>query len=626
MSGVTGEGLVQSVAPPLSPKHNVSSPGFGGGPSVHSSGATPGAVITATPPVPSCSRTVVPEGKKVQLSTFSTQTDPFFVGSLSSKTCLELLPLLSMEQLKHELLHRQSHGVLTDFRPTRHTDKSVFIKQLEKCLLAAIPAEYNNVLRNYETLTSNFSTLTSNFSYLADQMQAEVDNLKKMNVPESSILESPVTVDLPSDDTGLDTELTDSVCDLNYSIKFTDLSTESVLQQIPITRRGTYGRYTTYFGSRPYSYGRIHHDPCEYPDIDIFSTIEERMKSVDNDFSFDDYTCLVTHYPNGSSSIPRHSDNEPSIQHDSTIYTISIGATRTLRLTNTTGLLQEHDVTLRHGTVYSMSRLSQDSWSHEIVPDYNCKEPRISFTFRKLTDPHPKASVPPIRPPEPVKPTIAMGSHHRILTDSILDSTPEHIFQRVDKHKCIRKTNYRLTDVFNFEPEFRYSDFVILACGINDLARHGLTAHTLADMVVRRLRQSCDKNPDTTFIFCSILYTGQDWLKRDIDEFNKIMFEVSVTTPNLRFLDTHQALVNAIHTNKLDGAISPQDKHGQHLIYQARKLLSEQLVNAVELTVGKRLGIIKTSKVRGWSWPLRVNFVYKFRQIAANLYSSNIFT
>ena len=598
----------------VSTPHHVSSSELGGGSSVFNPGTTPGVGHGTTPPIPSYPRTADLQGKPVKIkdsATATTQTESYFIGSFSSKACLELLPLLTEDQLKHELIYRQSLGYMTDIRHTRQTDKSVLFKHLNDILLTAIPTEYDNILKNFETLTSNFS-------YLTDQAQEEVDKLKIVN--SSPAKEPPVTP--PTPESGMEVKLTESVCCLNHdSIDFAEFTVDDILSQITIDKSGSHGKCTAYFGSRPYSYGHnIHHRPCDYPKAKIFDTILDKMKIVDENFNFEEYTCLITHYPDGKSFIPRHSDNERTIVQDSTIYTISVGATRTLRLTNIKGHLQEHDINIGHGTVYSMSRDSQDIWSHEILPDNNITEPRISFTFRKLTDPPPKDKVPPVKRPGHVKPTIAMGSHHRILflTDSILESTPEHIFRRVDNHKCIRKTNYRLTDIFNFDPEFAYSDFVIIACGVNDLARHGLSAHTLADLVTRRLSECCDKNPDTTFIYSSILHTKQDWLNCEIDEFNRIMFELSVTVPNMRFFDSHQALVNDRLSNKIDNVIMPADKHGQHLTFAAKKLFSDQLVMAIKMVVGRRQGHINRSMIRGWSWPLREKFVRIFRQIAAN--------
>ena len=47
---------------------------------------------------------------------------------------------------------------------------------------------------------------------------------------------------------------------------------------------------------------------------------------------------------------------------------------------------------------------------------------------------------------------------------------PENIFGQIQYHVCIKKMNYYLTDLFNFEPQFKHSNFVIISLGINDLS------------------------------------------------------------------------------------------------------------------------------------------------------------
>ena len=106
--------------------------------------------------------------------------------------------------------------------------------------------------------------------------------------------------------------------------------------------------------------------------------------SYNQDFSRDKYTCLVTLYPDGKSHIPPHSDNEAQIVADSQIYTISLGSSRTLTLQNQDGVVNETDVELVHGSLYSMSRESQATWKHSIRADSAVSEPRLSFTFRRL--------------------------------------------------------------------------------------------------------------------------------------------------------------------------------------------------------------------------------------------------
>lgn len=607
---------------------SVSSSGFGSGPSVLETRSTPGNQDNTTLPTSPVTGATLSEGKmscpSATYTTTGTQTASYCVSSFSSKTCQELAPQLTPAQLEHELAYFQSLGHLPDFRLTRH-NKTMAGNLLRNELSAAVTTEFDcfrvSINKLYSDLNPTIHKLTHDFSRLVETAQQHVNDLKNKNA------ESPVTAPTSPLHTVTSAppnfEVDSSVCNLDYHVDFSDLTVEDVLQQIKCDLRGTCGRSMFYCGSKPYSYANVHHKARDYPDCAVFDTIFDKMRTIDPEFSANKYSCLVTHYPDGNAYIPRHSDNEQQIVPDSTIFTVSVGATRTLRLVPTMGLLSQHSFLVNHGSVYSMSSNSQHIWSHEIVRDEKCKEPRVSFTFRQLIDPPARTPIPPIKRPEPVKPwsRIVMGSHRKILllTDSILQSTPEAIFNRIPEHLCIKKINYELKDVFNFEAEFRHSNFVILACGLNDLSRYGKTCHTLADLVTKRLSHCCDKYPDTTFIFCSLLRTRHQWLNDEIDQFNRIMMDLSITLPNLRFLDTQQALTDHRLTDP-SSYIDMSDRHGTHLLLAARKIVTSQLVSAVELLLGRQSRTLKSSRLRGWAWPLRGDFVRLFRETAARIY------
>ncbi|KAL5251207.1 hypothetical protein ACHWQZ_G016796 [Mnemiopsis leidyi] len=91
----------------------------------------------------------------------------------------------------------------------------------------------------------------------------------------------------------------------------------------------------------------------------VFSTIFRRMQEkVGPEFTPDNYTCLVTYYASGMVGIPAHSDDEEQIEPGSDIFTISVGAPRTMRFVNKTGKVTEFDVSLAHGSVFSMEASS----------------------------------------------------------------------------------------------------------------------------------------------------------------------------------------------------------------------------------------------------------------------------
>ena len=96
------------------------------------------------------------------------------------------------------------------------------------------------------------------------------------------------------------------------------------------------------------------------------------------------------------------------------------------------------------------------------------------------------------------------------------------------------------------------------------MSRYGLSAHALANMVTKRLTDTCDTYSNTMFVFSSVLHTKHKWLNAVIDCFNQIMFELSATVPNLRFLDTHKAIRSdrSRMADNIDNVIDNHDKNG----------------------------------------------------------------
>ena len=86
------------------------------------------------------------------------------------------------------------------------------------------------------------------------------------------------------------------------------------------------------------------------------------------------------------------------------------------------------------------------------------------------------------------------------------------------------------------------------------------------------------------------------------------MHEFSRTFPNLAFFDSHAILMGNRISQRLEDVIDPNDQRKIHITWGARKLITDNLVNAVELTSclsnGKRLN----SKLSIWHWPVRPRF------------------
>ncbi len=212
--------------------------------------------------------------------------------------------------------------------------------------------------------------------------------------------------------------------------------------------------------------------------------------------------------------------------------------------------------------------------------------PRLSLTFRKLTAPTPlpsKTPVPPVAPPTSHQ---ATAPHFRtrqsrvlLLHDSIIQDAPERVFEQVPGLTCIKRSNYQLADIFDFESEFRHSNTVAISCGINDLGRYGKTAGVLADAVCPDLVRCCRKYSKTNFIFTSLTLTrDKNWLNTEVKRFNDIMFYLARDIPNLFYFDSHGLICNFVHP---DFVWDRNDRNGIHLVLDVRRLVTRELVNCI---------------------------------------------
>ena len=464
--------------------------------------------------------------------------------TFSARTCLELLPKLTKEQVDTEYKHLAAldSAVVHRYKqPNTEHKRDMLYATLAKSLCR----EVDTIVNNFDDLLGTICRTVSDASkHVHEQMQGRdfptvaatqaEDSAAHREHPDASgktILKPPVRfADVNFRDFNYDV--------IHESLKFTD------------TLQG--GRSTAYYGNLPYSYGRTVHQPAEYPSIPFLETMMQELKQIDPDFSTDTYTCLVTHYPNGKVTIPMHHDNEECIQPGSQIITASFGATRHARFLNVEGAQQDHTYKLEHGSVHVMTQESQQVWKHGITYEPLVTGGRISFTFRKLVDTHSSESadsvpetesesdpVPPIAPPGSRPETTPAPKRVLFLTDSILLDTPEFIFEQVPGHVCIKHRLFELSKIDQFAPQFQHADVVVVSCGVNDMSRYGHTANTLADVTQSRFKHYIDRYPTTKFIFNSVLKSRDyTWLNREVNIFNRHMFYFAQNLRNFSFFDS----------------------------------------------------------------------------------------
>ena len=507
--------------------------------------------------------------------------------TLSVRTSLAILHLLDESQLDYELKYiklynpKFSHNATTE-QEKRDTLKSVLDKTLA--------IEYDNVLDSYDTLIKSVATATEQTNKLVKTVEDATNSITAQittlptpspNTP-AALLHPHVTTDPAETTFSGNLENPVSLCECSFS----DITVQDLTRLVKFDSTHPGGRCTSYFGNQPYRYGRVCHEPAPYPTSPIFDKIFDTLASYNPEITRETYTCLATLYNDGGVAIPLHSDNESTISPESMIYCVSLGATRVLKVSNTDGPLTEHEIPLENGSMYCMTRASQDMWRHGIDRDSSITTPRVSLTFRKLCNPAPivRSTIPPVAPPKTrqTPPSQPRTSRVLFLHDSIHSTCPEKIFESVPGHTCVKKTNYQLTNIFGFEPEFKHARSVIISCGVNDLARYGKTAHSLADLTCNRLAKCCRDNPNTNFIFNSITLTKNNgWLNKEIDQFNMIMYDLSRNVPNLVFFDSHALILNMVENEPSAPVWSRIDSNGIKFDLGVLKMVTRELVNTI---------------------------------------------
>jgi len=110
--------------------------------------------------------------------------------------------------------------------------------------------------------------------------------------------------------------------------------------------------------------------------LEIMNTINESTAGT-----YELNSILVNKYEGANSYLPEHSDDEYAIDPDSDIFTISIGAPRTVIFKDTV-----HGTETKHealpGSLYCMSKKSQGAYRHRIDKDRNFSGIRYSITLR----------------------------------------------------------------------------------------------------------------------------------------------------------------------------------------------------------------------------------------------------
>ena len=110
------------------------------------------------------------------------------------------------------------------------------------------------------------------------------------------------------------------------------------------------------------------------------AVIKPLLDNLNSSLDYELDQVLVNKYIGPESSLPSHSDNEYDINPSSSIFTVSLGDSATVKFANiSTG--EESDLIAENRSLYTMTRDSQNDYRHQILPNPE-NQVRYSLTFR----------------------------------------------------------------------------------------------------------------------------------------------------------------------------------------------------------------------------------------------------
>lgn len=141
-------------------------------------------------------------------------------------------------------------------------------------------------------------------------------------------------------------------------------------------------RLYAWHGDAAYCYNYSGNKRIAEPMTDTISFIKTIVEKCTN-ASFN--ACLLNLYHDGDEGMGWHADDEPELEQNSPIASVSLGAERRFDFKH-----KETDervsVMLEHGSLLVMNALSQKHWLHQLPKTKKVNDSRINLTFRTLND------------------------------------------------------------------------------------------------------------------------------------------------------------------------------------------------------------------------------------------------
>jgi alkylated DNA repair dioxygenase AlkB len=134
-------------------------------------------------------------------------------------------------------------------------------------------------------------------------------------------------------------------------------------------------------------FGQTYDDSgVDYQVVSMHSLLVPLCELIERQLGFRPTNCLLNYYETGRSSMGFHSDATYNLAEGTGVAILSLGAERSLTFRSKADLSLQVSYPLPHGSLFYMSQLTQNDWTHAVKKD-DCDGARISLTFRHILTP-----------------------------------------------------------------------------------------------------------------------------------------------------------------------------------------------------------------------------------------------
>ena len=325
-------------------------------------------------------------------------------------------------------------------------------------------------------------------------------------------------------------------------------------------------RDVMYFGQHSYRYTGHTHEAREMPDpLKKVMNIAKTIVPEENNSEFN--SCLITRYKSGQNHIPHHRDDEPVIDPESSIMTVSFGAQRSMSFVNN-DKTESEELVLEDRSVLVTSRFAQDFWKHGILPDESPDE-RISLTFRNIA-------------PYFINSTIILGDSN---TSRINFGTGKGTLGAWVPGKRVKVGHIEaIPDAVDIGP-YRH---IVIHTGVNSIntQKYRKSNTYLLHHLESKCKQILEVYPKAKVHLSLLLPSRSRQLNHCIDEFNRGILDLSYRFRNLLIID-NSIFGDVLSNDHGRWDFSKQQPYTADILHLGKKGIKVFAMNLKDCIMGK---------------------------------------